>query len=781
MPFPAVGVSAILANDHSIQLFGNGSLYGIGSTTVLQLALGANSWTSAAPIDTPRDSPGVALLPNSSKILVFGGYSHADLAPTDAALSYDPTNAANGRQLTPMNTLRQGLAYASDGTYIYAIGGSQTFSPFNGGINDPAGILSSVERYNPATNEWLFVAPLPQARAGAQAVYDGAGHIFVIGGEDGYNTVNTVYEYNIASDTWSTAASLPVAEYGGAAVLGPYGKIYVMGGVGTNVTSLPTVQSYSLNTGTWSLEADMPAALDGEAAVLDSQGRIEVIGGESYGHGFGTASAAVYQTQQLNLPTPVFTSTAPTGAKDLVGNPFTFVASATGVPAPTFSLVSPPTGATIDANTGLFAFTPTLAQAGPQTIDIRATNSVGQADQIFTIAVQAPAPTGLALVSETTTSVTLSWNASTNSGPIASYRIYGAPAATGVYSLLVNNVVGTSGVATGLAQGTNYNFKVTSVDTSGHESAVSTPLVVQTWSIPSVRLNTQFNQGTIVARHTGTFQLLATGNPAAITSYSILSAPAYYNGLTINSQTGVITWTPPDKDPNGGAPGIIFGATNAAGTGSVVVYIFVTANKPVITTSYTTASGANAIANKPFGVQLGDSSSGATVAWSLVSGPAGLTVNPTTGAVSWTPTLAQTNAAHTASVVLRGTNYAGFTDLTLSVTLGFAGPVNNVGVTTNTSTNTLTVNWASPSDIASPITGYQVSISYMYYYSGGGGRAGGGAGWKTATYTMSVSATSTHADFAFLSALKGRTLSVRVVALDAGGGYSIPGTTTYTV
>ena len=143
-------------------------------------------------------------------------------------------------------------------------------------------------------------------------MYDGAGHIFVIGGEDGYNTVNTVYEYNIASDTWSTAASLPVAEYGGAAVLGPYGKIYVMGGIGTTVTSLHTVQSYSLNTGTWSLEADMPAALDGEAAVLDSQGRIEVIGGESYRNGFGTASAAVYQTQQLNLPTPVFTSTART-------------------------------------------------------------------------------------------------------------------------------------------------------------------------------------------------------------------------------------------------------------------------------------------------------------------------------------------------------------------------------------------------------------------------------------------------------------------------------------
>ena len=80
---------------------------------------------------------------------------------------------------------------------------------------------------------------------------------------------------------------------------------------------------------------------------------------------------------------PVITSTPDTTA--FVGVPYTYDVDATGIPVPTFTLITFPTGMTIDPNTGLIQWTP--AAVGDANVCVEAANSAGADTQCFTISV----------------------------------------------------------------------------------------------------------------------------------------------------------------------------------------------------------------------------------------------------------------------------------------------------------------------------------------------------------------------------------------------------------
>lgn len=84
---------------------------------------------------------------------------------------------------------------------------------------------------------------------------------------------------------------------------------------------------------------------------------------------------------------PTITSTAPTAAVE--GTPFGYQATATdpniGDPT-TFSLLVAPTGATVDPTSGVFSWTPSMAQLGLQSFTLRATDTHGAFDeQVFDV------------------------------------------------------------------------------------------------------------------------------------------------------------------------------------------------------------------------------------------------------------------------------------------------------------------------------------------------------------------------------------------------------------
>jgi glucose/arabinose dehydrogenase len=87
---------------------------------------------------------------------------------------------------------------------------------------------------------------------------------------------------------------------------------------------------------------------------------------------------------------PVFTSAPKTTA--VVNLLYAYDAEASGLPAPTFSLLNPPAGMTIDSATGLVQWTPTTT--GTVSVTVRATNSLKAVDQEYMLVVGADqAPT----------------------------------------------------------------------------------------------------------------------------------------------------------------------------------------------------------------------------------------------------------------------------------------------------------------------------------------------------------------------------------------------------
>ena len=176
--------------------------------------------------------------------------------------------------VAPLPTARVylGAATGNDGT-IYAIGG----------LVYGDGHTSEVDAYNPATNIWTKVAPLPWAGE-ASAVSD-HGLIYAISGDSGF-----VDAYNPQTNTWAAKASLPTIRHNFAATVGSNGIIYVMGGSGTNGV-VNTVDTYNPITNIWTTVAPLPIGAAYITAATGTNGAIYIIGDDASN---GTVTGAVY-------------------------------------------------------------------------------------------------------------------------------------------------------------------------------------------------------------------------------------------------------------------------------------------------------------------------------------------------------------------------------------------------------------------------------------------------------------------------------------------------------
>jgi hypothetical protein len=107
-------------------------------------------------------------------------------------------------QAAPVAIDHYGGFMDSDGTFAYE-GGGYSFS-VSGNINE-------FGKFNPATNTWTPLAPVPDLNNGeASGVYaPNVNKLFVFGGENvaTATVVNTTRIYDIATNTWSTGANMP--------------------------------------------------------------------------------------------------------------------------------------------------------------------------------------------------------------------------------------------------------------------------------------------------------------------------------------------------------------------------------------------------------------------------------------------------------------------------------------------------------------------------------------------------------------------------------------------
>jgi len=234
--------------------------------------IGTDSWTH-----------GGAGLPDATVVRSEGAgaavsgkhYSIGGRTLLDANEEFDPV-AMSWATKTVMPTPRATEhSVAVDSGIIYVIGGRTGATPAGGGP------LSANEAYNPVTNTWSTLAPLPTAVSDAAALSFG-GKIYVFGGIDaGITMQNLVQIYDIATNSWSAGAAMPTAR--GSLSAGMCGsQMHLIGGVNSGFTNLSTHEVYDPNTNSWVTDTSIPIPMS-ETQGVSSGGKIFLIGTGIFG------------------------------------------------------------------------------------------------------------------------------------------------------------------------------------------------------------------------------------------------------------------------------------------------------------------------------------------------------------------------------------------------------------------------------------------------------------------------------------------------------------------
>mmetsp|Transcript_20121 Transcript_20121/g.28335 ORF Transcript_20121/g.28335 Transcript_20121/m.28335 type:complete len:430 (-) Transcript_20121:319-1608(-) len=183
------GDHAIAQMNSSIYVFGGYGLnYNMGasgsSLEILDTAAG-RTWTSGPNMPTPRGDVKAAVL--NGKIYVVGGWNDVSYGFQNAVEAYNPlTNI--WESLAPLPVARGDCAVAAIAGSLVVAGGeiwSGTSRPCDWDPTTTCSVneipVHNVEQYDPATNHWTPLAPLPTARFRFDASSEN-GALFVFGG-----------------------------------------------------------------------------------------------------------------------------------------------------------------------------------------------------------------------------------------------------------------------------------------------------------------------------------------------------------------------------------------------------------------------------------------------------------------------------------------------------------------------------------------------------------------------------------------------------------------------
>uniref|UniRef100_A0A7I4YE00 BTB domain-containing protein n=1 Tax=Haemonchus contortus TaxID=6289 RepID=A0A7I4YE00_HAECO len=186
-------------------------------------------------------------------IYVVGGGSQGDRKSVER-LDPESTNPV-WQYVAPLNQEREEGGFAVVDRFIYGVCGYHDFN-----------IMNSIERYNPATDQWISdVAPCPTGRIalGVAALGD---HLYAIGGyadsSSGHRKLDIVERYDVRRDEWTSVAPMG-SRRGWLSVSVLYGCLYAMGGC-SEVSNLDTVES--MLTRRWGHGS---AVLHGELYVVE--------------------------------------------------------------------------------------------------------------------------------------------------------------------------------------------------------------------------------------------------------------------------------------------------------------------------------------------------------------------------------------------------------------------------------------------------------------------------------------------------------------------------------
>ncbi|MDA0798903.1 MAG: hypothetical protein O2826_03575 [Chloroflexi bacterium] len=212
----------------------------------LALPIGASArvaltWQAVAT--TPADAgAGASLATNGTYVYAMGGNA------TNALWRYDATaDSWSTLAVVPFSPTAGGaLAYATDAGvgYLYALEGQNQVS---------------FERYDIGGNTWLTLANAPaNADDGASLAWDGENTIYALRGQA---TVD-FWSYNISGNAWSTRVNAPGTVQQGGALVYLAGSLYALGGNGTTA-----FWKYTVSGGAWTTLSTAPATVSNGGAL----------------------------------------------------------------------------------------------------------------------------------------------------------------------------------------------------------------------------------------------------------------------------------------------------------------------------------------------------------------------------------------------------------------------------------------------------------------------------------------------------------------------------------
>jgi len=253
----------------------------------------AEAWTELAEL--PEGVHHAPFQYFEGRLYVLGGFRETSFDPVGNVRIYDLTTG-EWSEGAPMPTPRGASAWAVSNQRIHVIGGNAAGPA---AVRDQPGVRIAEDRsvnvheaYDPATDSWTQLQPMPTPRnhIGAAAV-NGRIHV-VLGRADGDYTLTAHEIYDAATDTWAPGPDVPTGR-SGVAVLEHGGYVYTFGGERLdepNERTFDDAERFDPRTNQWERLAPMPTARHGLGAAAIGNSIYVISGGPGPAFTFGDAN-----------------------------------------------------------------------------------------------------------------------------------------------------------------------------------------------------------------------------------------------------------------------------------------------------------------------------------------------------------------------------------------------------------------------------------------------------------------------------------------------------------
>lgn len=371
-----------------------------------------------------------------------------------------------------------------------------------------------------------------------------------------------------------------------------------------------------------------------------------------------TDIAGLFDQQSFSLtvnaaPTaPQITSVPVTTGETAVSYQYQVIATDVNGDALAFSLTQAPTGMVIDATTGLISWTPADNQAGNFAVTVQVADPGSLTDtQSFTIAVaqgnRAPQIISTAITSGEEDKVyQYLVIASDADGDSLVFSLTNAPAGMSIDA--------ATGVITWIPTETQIGQNTVVVEVADSNGAAdsqsfSITVVAAPPNLPPIFVSTPGTSA--IATQSYSYDADATDPENDTLVYSLGSAPG---GMIIDAASGLVTWTPDPAQLGSHTVSISVddGEGNQATQTYSVTVIEELANQPPVITS---APVTNAEAGSAYFYDVNATdANGDVLSFSLSVAPAGMTINASSGVISWVPGNGQIGNQPVTVVVIDG-------------------------------------------------------------------------------------------------------------------------------